>query len=149
MLCGTPGALPKCLFASRACLRPCIRSVFFPVGHFRASWSNVNTSPPAFKILVRAPSVNRNAQIWSNSLKWVILKNTTEKQQQGNQNTFTIALNTWLKIRETSLRGAGWSWLPLLWLLVSTKTWELTCIIWFIFRVLMLKIWLRHGFSPW
>ena len=68
-------------------------------------------------------------------------KKRRTKKQQENQNTFTIALNTWLKIRESSLRGAGWSWLPLLSLLVSTKTWELTCIIWFILRVLKLKIW--------
>lgn len=41
---------------------PCIRRVFFPVGALNANWSKVKHSPPAFKILALAPSVNLRAQ---------------------------------------------------------------------------------------
>ena len=42
-----PGALPKCLTASRAFLGPLSKHVLAPVGAKRASWSKVRHSPPA------------------------------------------------------------------------------------------------------
>lgn len=61
--CGTPGALPKWVHASRALRLPCIKMVFLPVGDNRANWSKVSTSPPALMILSRARSVTLNAQM--------------------------------------------------------------------------------------
>ena len=63
-LCGTPGASPKCLTASRALRGPWRRMVFWPSGALRASWSKVSTSPPALRIRARAPSVNLRAHTW-------------------------------------------------------------------------------------
>ena len=37
LLCGTPGALPICLQASRELRGPCSNNVFLPVGALRAS----------------------------------------------------------------------------------------------------------------
>jgi len=58
---GTPGAGPKCLHASLDFRLPCMRIVFLPVGAFKASWSKVIISPPAFRIRARAFSVTRSA----------------------------------------------------------------------------------------
>ena len=43
---------------------PCRRTVFWPRGARKASWSKVMISPPALRILAWAPSVTRSAQIW-------------------------------------------------------------------------------------
>jgi len=40
--------------------------VFCPRGARKASWSNVMISPPALRILARAVSVTRSAQIYRN-----------------------------------------------------------------------------------
>lgn len=40
---------------------PWSSTVLFPFGALKANWSNVITSPPAFKILARAPSVTWRA----------------------------------------------------------------------------------------
>lgn len=59
--CGTPGALPKCLFATRAVRWPCTNKVPLPVGARTANWSKVNTSPPFAKMRPRAFSVTCKA----------------------------------------------------------------------------------------
>lgn len=43
---------------------PCIRTVFLPVGAFKASWSNVKIVPPAFRMRARAFEVTRRAQTY-------------------------------------------------------------------------------------
>jgi hypothetical protein len=53
--------MPKCLTASRVVRLPLKRMVFEPVGARRASWSNVKTSPPAFRIRSLADWVKRSA----------------------------------------------------------------------------------------
>lgn len=40
---------------------PCKRTVFLPVGAFKASWSKVKIVPPAFRMRARAFAVKRSA----------------------------------------------------------------------------------------
>jgi hypothetical protein len=58
---GTPGALPKCFFASLS-LVPLINVTYSPLGLDNANSSQVVHFPPAAVILLLAFSVNLNAQ---------------------------------------------------------------------------------------
>lgn len=55
--------MPKCLTASRVFFLPLKRTVLEPVGARSASWSRVNTSPPALRMRSLAARVKRKAAI--------------------------------------------------------------------------------------